>query len=150
MHTLRHGRKQPDETMRDATLQERNEIKAGTLVMHNSHPCATPLSLVTKQGLSWNTARSQLVSSKRQSWDSKPGQALHELLVEYCGLSCCMHEAVGSMLQHYHPAASAGNEELMAECPCAFCNDARCVVDQTHLVLSFQLVLVTDTFAKPS
>ena len=71
-----------------ASLQERNEIKAGTLVMHNSHPCATPLSLITKQGLSWNTTRSQLVSQQRQNWDVKPGQA--KLLAHSHVPACCM------------------------------------------------------------
>lgn len=58
-------------------VQERNELKAGTLVMHNSHPCATPLALITKQGLSWNEARTKLAPRNGMGWDAKPGE--HQL-----------------------------------------------------------------------
>jgi len=58
-------------------LQDRNELQAGSVVMHNNHPCATPLRLMTRQGLSWDQARAQLTSCKRPRWSATPGTLSH-------------------------------------------------------------------------
>ena len=104
-------KKRPVWRYASGSLQERNEIKAGTLVMHNSHPCATPLGLMTKKGLSWNVARNQLVSRHAQSWDAKPGQAT--LLGVHHELSCCMFLALCSLMHDLYSAASGENERAV-------------------------------------
>ncbi|KAL3145189.1 hypothetical protein ABBQ32_000941 [Trebouxia sp. C0010 RCD-2024] len=96
--------------------EERNELKAGTLVMHNSHPCATPLALITKQGLSWNEARAKLVSQDGMGWDAKPGERQlflhwtlnHSLTAQPDSWTCVQSFAACDLLQRSE-ALNVGN-----------------------------------------
>ncbi|DBA69891.1 TPA: hypothetical protein ACH3X2_012391 [Trebouxia sp. C0005] len=55
-------------------MQERNELRAGSIVTHNSHPCAAPLRLIAREGLSWDKARTKLIAQKRSRWNARPGK----------------------------------------------------------------------------
>ena len=57
-------------------MQERNELRAGSIVTHNQHPCAAPLRLIAREGLSWDKARTKLTAQKRSRWSAKPGKQI--------------------------------------------------------------------------
>jgi len=57
-------------------MQERNELRAGSIVTHNQHPCAAPLRLIAMQGLSWDKARTKLTAQKRSRWSAKTGKQM--------------------------------------------------------------------------
>jgi len=57
-------------------MQERNELRAGSIVTHNQHPCAAPLRLIAREGLSWDKARTKLTAQKRSRWNARPGQQI--------------------------------------------------------------------------
>ncbi len=57
-------------------MQERNELRAGSIVTHNQHPCAAPLRLIAREGLSWDKARTKLTAQKRSRWNARPGKQI--------------------------------------------------------------------------
>ncbi|DBA90633.1 TPA: 5'-3' exoribonuclease 2 [Trebouxia sp. C0004] len=64
----------PNEQELTPADEERNELRAGSIVTHNHHPCATALRLIARQGLSWDKARSKLTAQKRSRWSARPGK----------------------------------------------------------------------------
>ncbi|KAL0046758.1 hypothetical protein WJX82_009320 [Trebouxia sp. C0006] len=62
----------PNEQELTPADEERNELRAGSIVTHNQHPCAAPLRLIAREGLSWDKARTKLTAQKRSRWNARP------------------------------------------------------------------------------
>lgn len=87
--------------------QERNELRAGSLITNKSHPCTAAVDLIAQRGLSWPEAKHNLLARRHPRWH--PGEGTEPLTVTpvlLC-ISCivCACEATTSVSNAKHTDA---------------------------------------------
>ena len=56
-------------------MQERNEVRVGSLVTNKTHPCSAAVDLIAQRGLSWPQAKLNLLARRNPRWH--PGEGCH-------------------------------------------------------------------------
>ena len=55
-------------------MQERNEVRVGSLVTHKTHPCSAAVDLIAQRGLSWPQAKLNLLARRHPRWHPGEGK----------------------------------------------------------------------------
>lgn len=68
-------------------LQDRNEVKVGSMITNKAHPCSAAVDLIAQRGLSWPQAKHNLLARRHPRWH--PGEGMTPKITLHNGINIC-------------------------------------------------------------